>query len=153
MSVSDIAYYSELCLVCVKDLRKKRDDERQKQLRWREEHRNALLQGHVIDRDSSDNGGDSLPGPPGPPPPPAPSSATGGPPTSIDSLGRTRALYDIEPGHQQAFRQKQWRQVTLILLINIGNVCVLTLCQDSHKKSYRLTHAFATLSRTVNWPR
>jgi len=103
----------------VKDLRKKRDEERQKQLRWREEHRNALLHGH----DSSDTGADSLPGahrrdpPPPPPPPPAPASAAPGPGTTFDSgptfdsVGRTRALYGIEPGREQAFRQKQWRHV------------------------------------------
>ena len=117
----------------MQDLRKKRDEERQKQLRWREEHRNALLAGSVTGHDSSDTGGgDSLPPgggtsagrrrdlPPPPPPPPAPPSPGGGaglgpgalsPGVSLDSGLRTRALYGVQPGREQAFRQKQWRQV------------------------------------------
>ena len=99
----------------MKDLRKKRDEERQKQLRWREEHRNALLQGNVVGQDSSDTGPDSLPGRRDPPPPPPTGSAAPGPgpgpAASYDSLGRTRAMYDVEPGREQTFRQKQWRQV------------------------------------------
>jgi len=101
----------------MKDLRKKRDEERQKQLRWREEHRNALIQGNVVGRDSSDTGPDSLPGPRDPPPPPAPSSAAPGPGPSFDTGGRTRALYGLEPGREQSFRQKQWRQVSARLYL------------------------------------
>ena len=42
---------------CVQDSKKKREEERQKQIRWREEHRNALLQGHdSLDTGDSSNG-------------------------------------------------------------------------------------------------
>jgi len=115
--------------VALKDLRKKRDEERQKQLRWREEHRNALIQDNVnaaagAHRDSSDTGhSESLPpghrGDPPPPPPPPPPGAPGsggagpGAGMSLDSVGRTRALYGVDPRREQTFRQKQWRHVRL----------------------------------------
>ena len=44
-------------MVLLQDSKKKREEERQKQLRWREEHRNALLQGHdSMDTADSSNG-------------------------------------------------------------------------------------------------
>jgi inositol 1,4,5-triphosphate receptor type 1 len=70
------------------DMRKKRDEERQKQLRWREEHRNALLQGGLsAGRDSSDACVDSHAGrrdhQPPPPPPPGAAAAGGGRPFRV----------------------------------------------------------------------
>jgi len=111
---------------CLKDLRKKRDEERQKQLRWREEHRNALLQGKVAGRDSSDTGPDSLPpGPPGDPPPGPSSGPPGGPAPTFDSGGRTRALYGVEPGRERSYRQKQWRQVRRV---DCRRTCKIPMC-------------------------
>lgn len=64
------------------DSRKKREEERQKQLRWREEHRNALLQGH----DSVETG--------------------------ESSSGRVIREQLTGSGHYggQLFRQKQWHR-------------------------------------------
>jgi len=73
-------------------MRKKRDEERQKQLRWREEHRVALLQGNVPPRSSGDS-----------------ERYTGRPPPGglEGSYGTgTRAGAGL-----QAYRQKQWRRV------------------------------------------
>lgn len=56
-----VEVYRDIC-VCDQDARKKREDERQKQLRWREEHRSILLQ----DQDSGDEGGGGDDGPGGP---------------------------------------------------------------------------------------
>ena len=85
------------------DSKKKREEERQKQLRWREEHRSALLAGH-----------DSL-------------DASSGDPASTRALlraGLGGAGRGALPGYSspsglpplvvagaQAFRQKRWRQV------------------------------------------
>jgi len=88
------------------DSKKKRDEERQKQLRWREEHRNAILQG----RDSLDTG----------------DLTNGRLPRELLSCGGGRYTPQL-PGYTpasafpplvvagaQAFRQKRWRQSDII---------------------------------------
>ena len=77
-------------MFCIQDARKKREEERQKQLRWREEHRNALLQGH----ESVDTG----------------ESYTGR--INRDTLAPiSSSIPEISPPQRsQVFKQKQWRR-------------------------------------------
>jgi len=127
----------------VQDLRKKRDDERQKQLRWREEHRNALLH-HAASSDT-----DPLPRRPHdpPPPPPPPPGAPASP--GAGAMSPDASLYGPEPGRQQSRRQKQWRHVRiytgLTYLTNSRNFSALTLLvgwQEGHPACKKLSGHF-----------
>jgi hypothetical protein len=83
-------------------MRKKRDEERQKQLRWREEHRIALLQGNVPPRDAVDTL--SIVDPYGVRRDSSRTTGAGGPGGAFGTGGRNDA-------GAQAYRQKQWRRV------------------------------------------